>query len=441
MIAGVNLWLATTTVVLLPLLVPRGPGQSAPVDAVAVAYIVVSLAGRLRSRQPLRLPAKGPLLLIVAGSLLATAVSLSPRDSLLSLLVEAYLLLLYACVASDLDGDPRGLRTVLVAWSAAGLLWAAVFVGLHFQLLPQLLQQLLVANSSDGGVRVAGAAGNPNLAAGYMMTSLFVLLASPWPRARPARLLAAGWLLFALFLTGSNGALLGLAVGLPVLAVAASLRASRSAGGRLAVVGAALLAGALLLGGGALLLGVPQVGVSDVQTLARRERGGVFGDSLGRLDRSVNGRLLIWSDAWQAAGSQVAVGVGPGASSEIRLAGNRLKRGLHNDYIAFLIERGLLGLLGLLAFVALLLRWSGRLLACRLPDGRGGWWSPAALGAAVVANLVLATNHESFHFRHLWILFGLVWAAGRLAGQAGPAGTQAREPDAPTPKELAHALS
>ena len=435
MIPAANLWLLGATVALLPLLVPRGPGQSTPVDAVTLAYIVVAVVGFHRSGRSLRLPAKLAFLLILAGSLAATVFGLSLSDSMLSLLVEGYLFLLFVCIANDLRGDPRGLRVVLTVWAVAALVWATVFVGFHLELLPQWLQELLAASSRGGGRRVAGAARNPNLAAGYMMTSFFVLLASPWPRRRPGRLLAAGWLLYGLYLTGSNGALLGAAAGVAALALAAGLRGSRTPSQRHGVVGAGLVAGGLLMAA-VVTAGIPQVGVADVQALAERERGGVFGGNLGRLDRSLGGRLAIWSAAWDAAGSQVVVGVGPGSAARIPVAQGTLQRGLHNDYLAFLIERGVVGLLGLLGLTAAVLHWSARLLGGPLPDGRGGWWLPAGLGGAVVASLVLATNHESFHFRHLWVLFGLVWAASQVVARPAPA--DGIEIDL-TSKDFAHA--
>ena len=44
------------------------------------------------------------------------------------------------------------------------------------------LQEMLFASQRSGRQRLAGVTGNPNLAGGYMMTSFFVLLGSPWPR-------------------------------------------------------------------------------------------------------------------------------------------------------------------------------------------------------------------------------------------------------------------
>ena len=439
MIARINLWLLSATIALLPLLVPRGPAQSAPVDAVALLFILFCLGGLLGRGRPLHLPAKGPLALIMAASVVATVASLSLSDSLLSLLIEAYLVLLFLCVANDLADDRNAMRTVLTVWTVAALIWAAVYVGFYYHVLPEGLQQLLVENSKGGGYRVSGASKNPNLAASYMMTSFFVLLASPWPRRRPARLAAAGFLLLAGYVTGSNGALFGLIAGMAVLAVAACLRGSRTPRQHLQVVGAATVIGVAMLATGLVLVGIPQVGVSDVQAVAARERGGLLQGSLGRLDHSVSSRLTIWSNAWNGTGSRVLVGVGPDAAPKIPFGARTVGRGLHNDYLAFLIERGLLGLLGLLAFCAVMLRWSGRLLAAWPQEDAGGRWSTAGLAGAVVANLVLATNHESFHFRHVWVLFGLVWAASRLLLKQPAAVQDAASDPTTAPGELAHA--
>jgi O-antigen ligase len=439
MIARVNLWLLSATIALLPLLVPRGPAQSAPVDAVALLFILFCLGGLLGRGRPLHLPAKGPLALIMAASVVATAASLSLSDSLLSLLIEAYLVLLFLCVANDLADDRSALRTVLTVWTVAALIWAAVYVGFYYHLLPEGLQQLLVENSKGGGYRVSGASKNPNLAASYMMTSFFVLLSSPWPRRRLARLGAAGFLLLAVYVTGSNGALFGLIAGMAVLAVAACLRGSRTPRQHLQVVGAAMVIGVAMLATGLVLVGIPQVGVADVQAVAAQERGGLLQGNLGRLDRSVSSRLTIWSNAWNGTGSRVLVGVGPDAAPKIPFGARTVGRGLHNDYLAFLIERGLLGLLGLLAFCAIMLRWSGRLLAPWPQEDAGGRWSVAGLAGAVVANLVLATNHESFHFRHVWVLFGLVWAAKRLLLEQAAAVQDAASDPTTAPGELAHA--
>ena len=105
-----NRWLLAATVALLPLLVPSGPGESAPVDVAAVLYILLALAGAAWRGRSLHLPAGGPLLLIVAASVVATVFSLSVLHSMQSLLIEVYLITLVVCVANFTNRFNDGLR-------------------------------------------------------------------------------------------------------------------------------------------------------------------------------------------------------------------------------------------------------------------------------------------------------------------------------------------
>ena len=61
--------------------------------------------------------------------------------------------------------------------------------------------------------------------------------------------------------------------------------------------------------------------------------------------------------------------------------------------------------------------------------GRHSRIGVAALGAAVVANAAHSVFHETFHFRHTIVLFGLLWVAAELAASSP-------EPTAATPEGL-----
>jgi O-antigen ligase len=100
--------------------------------------------------------------------------------------------------------------------------------------------------------------------------------------------------------------------------------------------------------------------------------------------------------------------------------------GLHNDLLAYIIERGVLGVVGFLLLQAILLGWSGRLLVA---EGRGRD-AYRGLGAAVVANLVFSMSHEMMHFRHVWVLYAMVAAAYLVVSTREPtAEAQAPAPD------------
>ena len=428
-------------VALLPLLVPRGPGNTSPADLFAAVFLLLALLALAQRGRRLRVPAAGAVALILAGSVLALALSGQPDVGLLTLLVDTYLLLLFIAVANHLGGEraERLLRLILIVWTVAALLWAAVLLAGYFHLLPHGVEHLLqIRAHSRRGAGVSR--NNPNLAGSYMMTSVFVLLASPWPRRRPLRLLAAGWLLWAMFVTGSLGGLLGLAAGGATWALGSYLRGGRTVQQVRGLAGVALLLGALGLAGLVLAAGVPRVGLADVNTVSQQAKGGVLNNSVGRADKSFSGRLVLWSEAVIKTGPRAIVGVGPGeAKGELQISngsvnhdtGSLTTHSLHSDYLGFLIERGILGEAGLLLLYAALARrvWQVLLVGRRRRIG------VAALGSAVVANAADSLFHETFHFRHAVVLFGLLWVAAELKP---PAPEPAAIPAAP---EEPHAVA
>jgi len=119
----------------------------------------------------------------------------------------------------------------------------------------------------------------------------------------------------------------------------------------------------------------------------------------------------------------VIVGVGPGeAKYELQISNGTINRetgalstrSIHSDVLGFLIERGIVGLCGLLLLYAALLRRAWRVLVV----GRHRRIGVAALGAAVVANAAHSLFHETFHFRHTIVLIGLLWVAAELAASS-----------------------
>lgn len=420
-------FLLSVTVALLPLLVPRGPGNTAPADLFAAAFIVLALLALAQRGRRLEVPAGPALALILVGSLIATALSADPRTALLTLLVDIYLILLFITVTSHLDRDPETLRTILLVWTGAALVWACVLIGIHWQLLPTVVARLL--NVTEDAKRAAGSTGdNPNLAASYLMTSFFVLLASPWPRRRLVRWLAAAWLLLGLFATGSLGGLLGLVAGVALFSLGAYLRGGRTPRQVQALAGAALLAGSLAVSALLVVAGLPRFDLADIDAISEQARAGVLSDSVGRVGRSLTGRLGLWSAAVAKTGPQAAVGIGPGtAKEELQISNGTVSskgtirfHSLHNDFLAFLIERGVLGLAGLLALYALLL-WRSLHTTADGPPSVG----MAALGAAVIANAADSLFHETWHFRHTIVLFALAWIAADLARRPQPAAPRA----------------
>jgi O-antigen ligase len=424
------LWL---TVAFLPLLVPRGPGNTAPVDLFAAGFLVLALLALARSARPVEVPAWPALALIVIGSLVALALSDLPRIGLLTLMVDIYLILLLVAITNHLRLDAPGVRAVLVVWTVAALAWTAVLIGAHYRVLPQALAELL--QLKPNAKRASGPTGNnPNLAGSYLVASFFVLLASPWPRRRRFRMLAGGWLLLGEVATGSLGGLLGLGVGTAVLATGAYLRAGHTAEQVRALLGAALLAASMLVAGLVVMAGLPRFGLTDVQAASRRAQSGPLDQSVGRAGKTLAGRLGLWSEAVARTGPRALVGVGPGeAKTQLQIANGSVRNGvltvhsLHNDYLAFLVERGILGLAGLLLLYGALLRRAAWVVGTGRPRGIRA----AALAAGVVATIAGSLFHEVVHYRHAIVLFALLWVAADLV--------TAEEPT-PEPREDVRAL-
>jgi hypothetical protein len=85
----------------------------------------------------------------------------------------------------------------------------------------------------------------------------------------------------------------------------------------------------------------------------------------------------------------------------------------HDDFLAALIERGVIGLLGLLLLVGLVAARAGPILRGAVPARYAAVVpAPAGLVAALLALAVNSFYEEILHFRFLWALFGIVAILG-----------------------------
>jgi O-antigen ligase len=95
-------------------------------------------------------------------------------------------------------------------------------------------------------------------------------------------------------------------------------------------------------------------------------------------------------------------GVGPENFRVVDAAQNDNQ--LHNDTLAFLVERGLLGLFGLGLFAGITLLKALQILNIyRKHPGRARWGVVVFL-AALAATFVESLTHQVFHTRELWLV-------------------------------------
>ena len=266
---------------------------------------------------------------------------------------------------------------------------------------------------------------------------MFITLASPWPRTKLFRGAVCAWLMTAVVVSGSNGALLGAIIGGIVLLAVRVNRRSSTAGRALIGATLALAAGVAVF---ATVAAHPSINQGTADKLAQSSsKNGALKDNVGRINNSVSTRITIWSSALKGGFDQSALGVGVGEAQTIQVDDKALGKSLHNDVLAFLLERGIVGLAALVLLVAVILRWCGRLMRAGPTRINGGVWHMQALAAGVIANLVISLTHESYHFRHVWLLFALVWVAADLV--TAPAPQPVRQPArevAPVPLRRVH---
>lgn len=389
--------LLTAAVVLLPAWGNRGPGTSSLADALLVPlvlwWIVDALRGSVASLPPYAVPGA---LLVLAGAV-AGVQGAFPGASLQAVAGDLYLLLV-ALAATRVVGAPGPwARRVALGWVVGATLWS----------IPLLLSRAGAVPASAGGLlvtserRAFGTFANPNLAGSYYALSLLLVLAVVAPRRW--RLSIAGVLLCALAMTGSLAAFGGLALGAAALLIRRLLRRTPRRGWiPVALVGTALV----------ILLGPP--GPALAAWGMQAAQSSALHDSVGRLDRSDSTRFELWSLAATRFGDRLIVGVGPGAAGPELRADANTGKSLHSDVLASLVERGLLGALALALLLVVTAVSSWRLASQRVP-----WLpAPAALSAAALCLAPGLLTHEILHFRHVWLLLGLLAGAGTAAARA-----------------------
>lgn len=389
---------------LVPVLKPTIPVlQATLVDALNAIALLVFGAIALARRPRLQMPLVVPAIVITIGSLVAITNAESVTKCAITLIQDAYLYAWFLALVAILAprGDQRGMR---IGW-----MWSANIAG-------GIALTLLLTNGittfwmifGPKGWRAVGLFDGPNSLADFMMVSLFVTVSL---MGQANRFLVVGSLLFQLLVlvaTKSIGAMSGWMLGMVVFAFLRLLTRLGSLFGTLAIT--ALLGGTLLLGW---WMGT-EWGVGGHIVADFKQRS-----AMGRLDKSAEGREVIWHRLIERY-AESPLGIGPGNSSEQKLSIGHSERRTsqrskeaHNDYLGYLVERGPLGLLGLLMLVVLPFTavWKGfRKVADRRWRAGAGGVLAAALAGGLVATAFHSLTMEKLHFRHYWTFLALVYA-------------------------------
>jgi O-antigen ligase len=396
-------------VAFLPLLSPSGPGNSAPVDAFLVASIVAVALWTAARRIAIDLPYASAVSVLAIAAGVTGLFEGAIRAA--TLIIGRELLLFAWCAAiTTLARDRSALTAIVRTWVLSATAWAMV-VPVAF-----LTGQTAILGAKSGdGQRAALTFGNPNLAASYFALSLFLVIATRRPVRSGLRTVSLVVLFLALLLTGSNAGILGVVVGATFLA--GRLLWERR-GGAAATV-------AMLVPTLALALWASLGGPQALQQQAHRSASTLVRDSIGRSQQGANERNVLLDEETALLRTGPVLGRGPGSTkASLAAQGFGYVKEAHNDYLATLIERGLLGGIGLLLLIGGVVLRSGPLQLRRLdPRYASVIPVPAALLAALVVVAVIAFSHEVLHFRHVWALFGIVAGLHRYGLRNSPLAT------------------
>jgi hypothetical protein len=387
----------TTTcaaVAFLPLLIPQGAGNISPVDAFILVAIAVTACWAQVERLRVRVPYVLPVAVLAFAGAIASLFSVYEGAGVLSV-VQDIVLLAWCTALVNVCRTPEGMSAVLRTWAYAAAVWAllmivGVFTGMS----------ALSGVTAREGVRASITFGDPNMAAGYYCTSFMVLWASGRPRRRGVRWCAAAVILVAIALTGSNG--FSLATGGAIF-TAGIIGMARRKGVLPAVIAACVVVGCA---------GVV-VSRVNIAAVVRDAAAGApaLRDYVGRFTQTTAVRQDLLQETLGLASRGGLVGIGPGAVKPTLEADQAsVAFEAHSDYTASIVERGLLGGLGLLLLL-LAIGWRAReTLGPLRRDYAATVPHPGALVGALVAYAIAANIYELLHFRYVWALLALVAA-------------------------------
>lgn len=391
--------LVALTAVLLPFLSPAAPGNVVPADLCMVASVAVAVLWASRRTYPIRWPYAAGMVLMMIGGALAAWLNADSFGSIVVLLQDG-VLLCWAAVLALGQRDAALVSAVAATWCRTASVYAAVGVVAYL-----IGFSPLSGVTAKDGVRAAYTFGDPNLAGNYLVVSLFMVAACRTPRIPMLRHAAYLLLLVAIAFTGSNGAALTLGIG---LALAGALTQYRSRG-PMAGFRALVIVTAVAAAGVTLVL--PRVSLDAVRERASNSIP-ILRDSVGRSAGSTSERATLLSEGYDLYLSGDSAGFGPARTkATLQAAQAPYVKEAHNDYLATLLERGLIGCIGLLVLGWAIGRRCVRLILDPVPAALRDAVPRAWLLAVIFPVIAIAAGfYEVLHFRHVWTWLGLVAA-------------------------------
>ncbi len=363
--------LLALSIVLVSFLFPKIGSDLVLTDVVIAGTIVASMLHLARSEWLARDVARQiavPVVLIGTGALIGS---------------------LYAGLRPWIVGDlVRDAATILVFLSSIDILrrGGPVAVRFCYGALAVCIVFAAVQLASSGGneLRASGTFPNPNVAANLLAMGVLCWSMAPfrWGVKATVMLIAVAGLLSA----ASFGSMLQLSVGFGYLGLTHLDQVRTLMRGRRMI---ALIPGLLFV--------VAAVFVVIQISAAEQQKSGF---NSARFNRSGGLRFEVWEEAWRKV-PDTPWGAGPGSVRGLDL--NTLETELHSEPLAYLVERGVIGLFGLFVMWFVLIRLAPPRSAAR---------------AMVLAYILGSFFRETWHYRHFWLFLPLALVAAEQARRA-----------------------
>jgi len=378
--------------VVLPLDFVKLPLNVIPVDVWIFGGLPIFWLSFIRGQQIISLSYVVPMWLIFVASFLSTFAAPTPKNSLVVILKEVYAFVWFVTLVAVLATlKARDLRRFLIVWSGMVFLHGLVIVG---QFLSPTFWQLTISlgdKSSEFDIyRPSGLFMNANSAAFFQLLGFVpLLLVSP---SKKAAMILGLLLLPTMLLTGSMGAAVAFIAGLTIAITAITLS------GHLVLIIKIFVQLAIII---SLLGGILYFIVSHNERYQAHFEH-IF---IGRAEKSSEGRFDLWQQGMDAYLEYDVFlwGIGPENFREVGEKGKQL----HNDFLAFSVERGLLGTLGLVLFATLAVSRAAYMVVIHNKHPHRARLVVVVFLGAIIAAIVESLTHQTFHFRELWVVLAL----------------------------------
>lgn len=404
-------WAVAAAIASLPLLVPQGPSNTSLADVFILAAMAATLLWAAATRQRLKFPYVVGIGTMVVAGCVAAIFGHYPHEGAIAVIQDIFLLG-WATTLANVGRTNAAAGFLVRAWCVTGSVWGVGF--LAFIGRTAATSGIATADSSRAGFTL----GEQNGAGFYFAVTILVILAGRWPRRARWRVPVIACLLLDLLLTGSLAGISGLLAG---VALALVVRTAARSGGAAALV--LLLVLAVVAVGGQQVMKHYQVAQQ-----AQSSQNSLVRLSIGREQQSAWERQTLTAETLQLWRTSSLLGLGPAATkSTLKQELASYPKEAHDDWTAALVERGILGFVGLLLLVGEIVlrastvgsrRWLRPGLSAGLP-------APEFLIGGLATMAVYSFTHQIMHDRTAWSLLGLLAAFSLWRGRAGRSGQAA----------------